>query len=177
MYSAETNMPSASIPKLNGGRLVADQILYHRPKMDAFMKRFGYNTQLMTDMKLVRLMGYLANTNRNFIPELAYYISSDYRAVIGEIIAGVGAAVSALDAAFKTSDDLTAQTQAEAALEMAKAEQERAKAEAESAKARAKTMAIIGVSAVLVIGAIIGGVVFYRNRQRAKAVKQTQAKI
>lgn len=162
---------------INGGRLIAEQILYHREKMDAFMKRFGYNTALMSDEKLVELMAYLAKANKNFVISLAYYISSDYRSVFGEIVSSIGSVVTALDNAFKTSDDQTAQTQAEAALEMAKAEQERAKAEAESAKARAKTMAIIGVSAVLVIGAIIGGVVFYRRRQRAKAAKQTQPSI
>lgn len=162
---------------INGGRLIAEQILYHREKMDAFMKRFGYNTALMSDEKLVQLMAYLAKANKNFVISLAYYISTDYRSFVAEIVGSVSALVGALDSAFKTSDDLATQTQAEAALEMAKAEQERAKAEAESAKARAKTMAIIGVTAVLVIGAIVGGVVFYRRRQRAKAAKQTQPSI
>jgi cytochrome b subunit of formate dehydrogenase len=151
-----------------GAKILAEQVMFNRSKMNDLMARFGFNTENLSDYELVTLMGDLAWKNKQFVPTLATYINSNFRGFVGELVSGIGSLVGALDDAFKTSDDETRQTQAQAELERAKADAAAAAADAESGAARAKMWAWIGVSAIVVIGAV-AGVVLYRRRSKAKA--------
>jgi len=148
-----------------GGRILAEQVMFNRSKMNELMARFGYNTENLSDYQLVSLMGDLSFKNKQFVPTLATYINTNFRGFVGEIVAGIGGLVVALDDAFKTSDDETRQTQAQAELERAKADAEQAKADAERASSTAKMWTYIGVSAVVVIG-VVAGVILYRRRSK-----------
>lgn len=148
-----------------GGKILAEQVMFNRSKMNELMARFGYNTENLSDYQLVSLMGDLSFKNKQFVPTLATYINTNFRGFVGEIVAGIGGLVVALDDAFKTSDDETRQTQAQAELERAKADAEQAKADAERASSTAKMWTYIGVSAVVVIG-VVAGVILYRRRSK-----------
>jgi len=148
-----------------GGRILAEQVMFNRSKMNELMARFGYNTENLSDYQLVSLMGDLSFKNKQFVPTLATYINTNFRGFVGELVAGIGGLVTALDDAFKTSDDETRQTQAQAELERAKADAEQAKADAERASSSAKMWTYIGVSAVVVIG-VVAGVILYRRRSK-----------
>ena len=151
-----------------GAKILAEQIMFNRSKMNELMARFGFNTENLSDYELITLMGNLSWKNKQFVPTLATYINSNFRGFVGELVSGIGELVSSLDDAFKTSDDETRQTQAQAELERARADAEAAKAEAARASANAKMWTWVGVSAVVVIG-IVGGVILYRRRPKAKA--------
>jgi hypothetical protein len=151
-----------------GAKILAEQIMFNRSKMNELMARFGFNTENLSDYELVTLMGDLSFRNKQFVPTLATYINTNFRGFIGELVSAVGGLVTALDDAFKTSDDETRQTQAQAELERAKADSDAAKAEAARASANAKMWTWIGVSAVVVIG-VVAGVILYRRRSKAKA--------
>jgi hypothetical protein len=148
-----------------GGRILAEQVMFNRSKMNELMTRFGYNTQNLSDYELVSLMGDLAYRNNQFVPTLATYINTNFRGFVGELVAGIGGLVVALDDAFKTSDDETRQTQAQAELERAKADAEQAKVDAQKSENATKMWTYIGVSAVVVIG-IVAGVILYRRRSK-----------
>ena len=151
-----------------GAKILAEQIMFNRSKMNELMARFGFNTERLSDYELVSLMGDLSLRNKQFVPTLATYINSNFRGFVGELVSGIGELVSSLDDAFKTSDDETRQTQEQAELERARADAEAAKAEAARASANAKMWTWVGVSAVVVIG-IVAGVILYRRRPKAKA--------
>jgi hypothetical protein len=148
-----------------GGKILAEQVMFNRSKMNELMARFGYNTENLSDYQLVSLMGDLSFKNKQFVPTLATYINTNFRGFVGELVAGISGLVTALDDAFKTSDDETRQTQAQAELERAKADAEQAKADAERASSSAKMWTYIGVSAVVVIG-VVAGVILYRRRSK-----------
>ena len=151
-----------------GAKILAEQIMFNRSKMNELMARFGFNTENLSDYELITLMGDLSWKNKQFVPTLATYINSNFRGFVGELVSGIGELVSSLDDAFKTSDDETRQTQAQAELERARADAEAAKAEAARASANAKMWTWVGVSAVVVIG-VVAGVILYRRRSKAKA--------
>lgn len=151
-----------------GAKILAEQVMFNRSKMNNLMARFGFNTENLSDYELVTLMGDLAYKNKQFVPTLATYINSNFRGFLGELISGVGSLVTALDDAFKTSDDVSRQTQALAELERAKADAAAAAADAKSAAARAKMWTWIGISAIVVIG-VVAGVVLYRRRAKKLA--------
>lgn len=148
-----------------GGRILAEQVMFNRSKMNELMARFGYNTENLSDYQLVSLMGDLSFKNKQFVPTLATYINTNFRGFVGEIVSGIGGLVVALDDAFKTSDDETRQTQAQAELERAKADAEQAKVDAQKSENATKMWTYIGVSAVVVIG-IVAGVILYRRRSK-----------
>ena len=148
-----------------GAKILAEQIMFNRSKMNELMARFGFNTENLSDYELITLMGNLSWKNKQFVPTLATYINSNFRGFVGELVSGIGELVSSLDDAFKTSDDETRQTQAQAELERAKADAEAAKSEASRASANAKMWTLIGVSAIVVIGAV-AGVILYRKRSK-----------
>ena len=151
-----------------GAKILAEQVMFNRSKMNDLMARFGFNTENLSDYELITLMGDLAWKNKQFVPTLATYINSNFRGFVGELVAGIGELVSSLDDAFKTSDDETRQTQAQAELERARADAEAAKSEASRASANAKMWTLIGVSAIVVIGAV-AGVILYRKRSKRQA--------
>lgn len=151
-----------------GAKILAEQVMFNRSKMNDLMARFDFNTENLSDYELITLMGDLAWKNKQFVPTLATYINSNFRGFVGEVVAGIGGLVTALDDAFKTSDDETRQTQAQAELERAKADAEAAKSEASRASANAKMWTLIGVSAIVVIGAV-AGVILYRKRSKRQA--------
>ena len=151
-----------------GAKILAEQIMFNRSKMNELMARFGFNTENLSDYELITLMGNLSWKNKQFVPTLATYINSNFRGFVGELVSGIGELVSSLDDAFKTSDDETRQTQAQAELERARADAEAAKAEAARASANAKMWTLIGVSAIVVIGAV-AGVILYRKRSKRQA--------
>ena len=152
-----------------GAKILAEQVMFNRSKMNDLMARFGFNTENLSDYELVTLMGDLSWKNKQFVPTLATYINSNFRGFVGELVAGIGGLVTALDDAFKTSDDETRQTQAQAELERARADSDAAKAEAARASANAKMWTWIGVSAIVVIG-VVAGVVLYRRRAKKQAL-------
>ena len=151
-----------------GAKILAEQIMFNRSKMNELMARFGFNAENLSDYELITLMGDLSWKNKQFVPTLATYINYNFRGFVGELVSGIGELVSSLDDAFKTSDDETRQTQAQAELERARADAEAAKAEAARASANAKMWTWVGVSAVVVIG-VVAGVILYRRRSKAKA--------
>jgi hypothetical protein len=148
-----------------GGRILAEQVMFNRSKMNELMARFGYNTENLSDYQLVSLMGDLSFKNKQFVPTLATYINTNFRGFVGEIVSGIGGLVVALDDAFKTIDDETRQTQAQAELERAKADAEQAKVDAQKSENATKMWTYIGVSAVVVIG-VVAGVILYRRRSK-----------
>lgn len=153
----------------HGGRTIANQVLYNRKSMDAFMTRFGYDTRNFTSWQLVTLMGDLAHTNPNFVPTLAVYLKDDFRNFfIGDILSGSANLISAIDNAFSSDNKAAGLTHAQAELERARAEQAAALAAQEKAKANAKMWTYIGVSAVAVIGIVAGSIIYYRQRKRKR---------
>lgn len=154
-----------------GGRTIANQVLYNRKSMDAFMARFGYDTRNFTSWQLVTLMGDLAHTNPHFVPTLAVYLKDDFRNIIGDILSGSASLISAIDNAFSSDNKTAGLTHAQAELERARAEQAAALAAQEKAKANAKMWTYIGVSAVAVIGIVTGSIIYYRQRKRKRATQ------
>lgn len=148
-----------------GGKILAEQVMFNRSQMNELMARFGYNTQNLSDYELVSLMSELAWKNKQFVPTLATYISSNFRAFIGELVSGVAELTKVLDDAFKTSDDEANLTAAQAALLQAQADAAQAKADAQKSENTTKMWTWIGVSAVVVIG-VVAGVIIYRRRSK-----------
>jgi hypothetical protein len=59
-----------------GAKILAEQIMFNRSKMNELMARFGFNTERLSDYELVSLMGDLSLRNKQFVPTLATYINS-----------------------------------------------------------------------------------------------------